>query len=331
VKILIQTISQFSIPMKPFLSALFFALFFLNCQPISAQLQPIFTLYRDQATLINPAIPNQGFTISDFPNSISASYRYQWFNVPDAPITQVLNWETMLDRKNLLVGVYLMNDKTGDIGFTNAYARCAYRLMFSEMDKRYMTIGMSVGASRFYANLANYAAEQGFALQNGNAFMLDINTGIYYNHGNRFYAGLSVPQMLGTPHILETATEKKASIKRPQHIYGTFGYYFDAPYLGSDVAYLEPNVWLRYLPATQTFGIDAGVRAKISELFWAGTSYNVTAKTLNIELGTVLGESAGFDSGQLRIGFGFVVPMDSYWNALGTGGEVHLNYSWGRQ
>ncbi len=316
--------------MKTCISTIIIVFLTACSQQLAAQLQPIFTIYREQTALINPAMPSSNYTISDYTSTISATYRYQWFNVPDAPVTQVLSWENMLDSRNLLVGAYIVNDKTGAIGATEVQGRVAYRLSFSQTEKQYLTIGMSVGGSRRYANLAQYAAEQGVNLIEKPQILPELSMGAYYNHGNRFYVGLSAPQLLGSTQTLETPSSKPISLKRPTHLYGIAGYYIEAPFFGNDVAYLEPNVWFRYVPISNTFNFDAGLRAKISQSFWAGSSYNVTANTLNVEVGTVLGESVGFTSGQLKIGFGFIVPMGKYWTSLGSGGEVHLSYAWSK-
>ena len=295
-----------------------------------AQQQPIFTIYREQTALINPAMPSTNYTISEYTSSINATYRYQWFNVPDAPVTQVLSWENMLEDRNLLIGAYAVNDKTGAIGTTDVYARCAYRLFFNQVEKQYLTIGLSAGGSRSYANLAQYITDQNVILIEKAKFLPNLSMGAYYNHGNRFYVGLSAPQLLAIPHTIETTSGAEINLKRQMHLYGIAGYYIDAPFFGNDVAFLEPNVWFRYLPGTNTINFDAGLRAKISQTFWAGSSYNVTANTLNVEVGSVLGESVGFSSGQLKIGFGFIIPMGKYWSSLGSGGEVHLSYSWAK-
>ena len=62
-----------------------------------AQLQPLFTLYREQTGVINPAMHSLNYLSSDFNNTISVTYRKQWTSVPDAPTTQVLNWEKMIE------------------------------------------------------------------------------------------------------------------------------------------------------------------------------------------------------------------------------------------
>jgi type IX secretion system PorP/SprF family membrane protein len=304
------------------------AIFLILGNLLMAQLQPIFTIYREQTALLNPAMPSPNYTVNELPHSISATYRYQWFNVPDAPITQVLTWESMLEDRNLLVGAQILNDRTGEIGSTTAYARCAYRLMFDEMDKRYLTIGMSAGGSRVYANLAAAAAEKNIALVEGASFLPDLSMGAYYQHGNRFYAGVTAVQLLNTKHQIESTNSLPTRLRLPPHLYGIFGCYLDAPFLGNDVAFFEPNVWLRYLPKENYFTFDLGLRTKISQTFWAGTSYNLRANTLNIEVGSVLGEAVGFSAGNLKIGMGFVVPLGTLIGGFGPGGEINLSYAW---
>ena len=292
----------------------------------TAQLQPLFNIHREQTATLNPAMPSSNYTISDFNNTLSVTYRYQWIGVQDAPITQSMNWETMLDDKNLLIGAFLLNDKTGDIGNTAIYARLAYKIVLSQMDKRFLSIGLNAGGTRFRANLSKYAAEQGIALQDKAQILPDLSIGAYYSEGNRFYAGVSIPQLLGNSLVLND----KVSVKRPQHIYGMAGFYIDAPFLGNDAAFLEPTAWIRYIPTARSISFDLNVRAKISPSFWVGVGMNTVNKSLNIETGSVLSEAIGLENSQLKIGFGFAVPMGQYWTAYGMGGEVHLSYSWSR-
>jgi type IX secretion system PorP/SprF family membrane protein len=292
-----------------------------------AQQQPLFTLYREQTGVINPAMHSLNYTSSDFTNTISATYRYQWTtNIQEAPVTQVFNWEKMIEDRNLLVGAYILNDKTGDIGNTSLYARIAYKLVFSELDKRSLTIGFNAGASRFYSKLAQYDA----AILDKPQIVPDISLGAFYSQDNRFYVGVSTPQILNNAYTIDNTSLQNWSLKRLPHFYGVGGVYLDAPFLGNDAAYLEPNIWFRYIPAVQKTAIDVNLRAKISPAFWTGVGYNLTAKTLNLQTGSVLGESIGLSNGQLTIGFGFVVPMGQFWSTLGMGGDVHLSYSWAK-
>jgi type IX secretion system PorP/SprF family membrane protein len=289
----------------------------LLCLPLSiiAQIQPIFTVYREQTATLNPAMPSTNYIVSDFSNTISATYRYQWIGVDGAPITQVLNWENMIDDNNILIGAHILNDRTGNIGNTSAYARFAYKLVMSDVDKRFLSIGMNVGGRRFYENLGEFTTQQGTVIPNRNFFKPDVSFGAFYNEGNRFYVGASAFQLLGDTRL-------------PPHIYGTAGLFIDAPFFGNDAAYLEPTVWFRYVPTYKTMQADINLRAKVSQTFWAGAGYNTSAKALNVELGSVLGDAIGLNNGFLRIGLGYWISVGKV-QSLGQTGEVIVSYAWG--
>lgn len=317
-------------------------MFFCITQAVIAQQQPLFTLYREQTGLLNPAMPGLNHIVSDLNNTISATYRNQWVIVPGAPTNQILNWETILDDKNLIVGAYLIQDKLGnaqkdlgEIKTTNAYLRLAYKIVFDESDKKFLSIGFNAGGSRYRTVLSTVAVAQGIVgLHDKTKIIPDLSMGVFYNHGNLFYAGVSAPQLLGNSLLLDGENSKTFALKRTRHIYGVAGFYIDAPFLGNDEAFLEPNMWIMYVPPTlsssQILAINLNIRAKISQAFWTGLGYNSFAQTVNIETGSVLGESIGLSNGQLKIGFGFSVPVGIYWSGFGLGGDVFLSYSWSK-
>ncbi len=298
---------------------------------------PVYTVYREQTATINPAMPSTNYLISEYNNSISATYHYQWIGVESAPVTQVLNWECLPIDKNILIGGQVINDKTGDIGLTGINGQFAYKMALSRMDNQFLSIGLSTGIQSNYVNLAAVAAAENKAVENTRRMIMDLSIGAYYHHGNQFYVGLSMPQLLGNRIFLNT-TDKivQPSIKKAREIHAMGGMYIDAPYFGNDGAYLEPSLWLRYLPTAHIMSLDANLRAKISSTFWVGMGYNYAqtpdnrpTHTLNIETGSILAESIGLDAGQLKIGLGFGIPIAGYLSGLGPIGEVHISYAWG--
>lgn len=298
--------------------------------PILRGQSPLFTIYREQTAMINPAMPSTNYLISEYNNSISATYRYQWIGVEGAPTTQVLNWECLPIDKNILVGAQLMNDKTGEIGLTGISGQFAYKMALSRMDNRFLSIGLSAGIQYFHANLSTIAASENLFIDNKRQIIPDLNIGVYYHHDKEFYVGLSTPQLVGNRIYLNNSENSPLSIQKPRQICAVGGMYFDAPYFGNDGAYLEPSVWLRYLPEYKNFSFDAHLRAKISSSFWVGAGYNLYANTMNIETGSILSESIGLNAGQLKIGLGGSIPFGSKWTGLGASGEVHVCYSWGQ-
>jgi type IX secretion system PorP/SprF family membrane protein len=297
-----------------------------------AQLQPLFTIYREQTATLNPAMPSTNYLISEFGTTVSVTGRYQWIGIEGAPVTQALNWETMFDNRNLLIGAHIVNDKTGAIGNTSLFARFAYKLVLNDVDKRFISIGFNVGGTNVYENLADVAAKENIitpTIPNKSTLIPDVSLGVFYNEGNRFYAGVSVPQLLGSSFDIDGPNNKTFSFQRTQHIYGIVGGYIDAPFFGNDAAFIEPTAWVRYIPSSKTLSYDLNVRTKISQTFWFGAGYNNTASTLNVELGSVLSDAIGLSDGQLKIGMGYAIPLGSLIN-LGQTAEVHISYSWGK-
>lgn len=305
-------------------------LLIINALILRGQVSPLFSIYREQTATLNPAMPSTNYLISEYNNSIAATYRYQWIGVEGAPVTQVLNWECLPTDKNILIGAHVVNDKTGNIGLTGVNGQFAYKIALSRTENRLLSIGMSAGVQSFYENLASDAASLSINVGNTRQTVVDLNIGAYYHHDNRFYVGVSTPQLLGnTIYLNSTEKTTRYSVQKARQIYAVGGMYLDAPFFGNDGAYIEPNIWLRYLTDSHQFSMDVNVRAKISSSFWVGAGYNLTAKTINIETGTILAESIGLDVGQVKIGMGFGIPMGGYLSGLGPIGEVHLCYAWG--
>ncbi|MFM9948319.1 MAG: hypothetical protein ACKV1O_10310, partial [Saprospiraceae bacterium] len=67
---------------------------------IQAQQTPLTTLYRDQWSILNPAAISNNYLLNDRTMTLSASWREQWWNVPESPRTQSINWEWVQDDYN---------------------------------------------------------------------------------------------------------------------------------------------------------------------------------------------------------------------------------------
>jgi type IX secretion system PorP/SprF family membrane protein len=307
---------------------LFYTLFLLPAI-LRGQMSPLFSIYREQTATINPAMPSQNYLVNNMNNSIGATYRYQWLGVEGAPVTQVLSYECLPINKNILVGGHIANDQTGDIGLMSVNGQFAYKMALSKTDSRFLSIGFSTGVQSYRANLAAVAALENSAVDNTKSTLVDLSMGIYYHQDKSFYAGISLPQILGNTIYLNT-TDKSLhpALQKSRQVFVVAGKYFNAPFFGNDVAYLEPNFWLRYLPDTHEVSLDLNVRAKISNSFWVGTGYNLSASTFNFETGSILGKTIGLDNSLLKIGMGFGIPMGGTFAGLGPIGEVHVSYSW---
>ena len=82
----------------------------------AAQQQTPFSLYRDAATLLNPASEFQSHFRDDYFNvRVAAIHRQQWAGVEDAPQTQVISGDYFPEYKSYSFSGNLKNRKAGAI------------------------------------------------------------------------------------------------------------------------------------------------------------------------------------------------------------------------
>jgi len=109
------------------LSLLFFSLVLVS-KTLTAQQLSLFTQYRENIGIINPAAVENDYLA--FGNNISfgASYRTQWLGISGNPRTQTLRGTFLADQMSgvaIMAGGQLINDQTGPTGFTGFYGRIA--------------------------------------------------------------------------------------------------------------------------------------------------------------------------------------------------------------
>lgn len=132
-------------------------------------------------------------------------YRTQWSNIHGAPRSLTFNLHSPIRNSNIGYGVSVVNDEIG-AGVnkeTNLNATLSYTIKTSEKGK--LSFGMQLGGqflSVDYTKLYQIAGEeeQIDRYNINNRFSPNIGAGIYY-HTNKFYTGISVPNMLETEHF----------------------------------------------------------------------------------------------------------------------------------
>lgn len=303
--------------------------------PAAAQQLPLFNTYRDHWNVLNPAALSNNYLVNEWRMSAGASYRHQWWGAPEAPSTQLLNWEWVRDDINSVFGAHLLNDRTGKIGQTGVYGQYAYRLNLGRRTDQSVLIGLSAGVVQYRAQLSNIkffdVEEQ--PLEDDNLLYPDFGLGVFWHYSDRYYAGLSIPQTFGLDTRFRSE-DGDFSVKRAQHLYAVVGGYFQVTWFGNETSFVEPSLWLKYVPGAP-FNFDLNARYQISDLLWVGTGFGAgfgvnTAATLHFESGVVLGEQVSIYSGQLKIGMGFDLPIAGGYGAdFGSTLEVNAVYSWG--
>ena len=298
---------------------------------LKAQQIPLFTQYREAQGVLNPASINYDFFTDRHTTSFGVSLRRQWTEITNAPTTQILRGEHfMADRDGvcLLTGGYLMNDQTGPTGFTGVYGRFA-TVFTSDATYSGLSIGLSAGAVQYRIKTSEIKLHDPNdirALTDRMQVYPDIGAGIFYyqrmdglSDDDYFYAGASVPQLMGLDIEFPTATDK-FSTKRIQHFFGNVGWYH---YVGQ-TSFIEPSIWVKYAPQVP-LNIDLNVRYQMASSMWVGVGTSLKGK-IHAETGVILGKSMGMNS-NFKIGYGFDYSFQSYGPYVGTTHEFNLSFS----
>lgn len=301
----------------------------LGGSALEAQQLSLFTQYRENATIINPAAVESDFLAFGQNITFGGSYRAQWVGLDNAPTTQTLRGSYLYaggSGVTIMAGGHLINDQTGPTGFTGAYGRVA-GVVSANPEEGGFVLGLSAGAVNFRVDASQIRLrEEGdiIGTADQSQFFPDLGVGLYYyrmtgRNDNMFYAGLSVPQIFGLDLTFQNDAGEY-STKRVQHYYGMLGYYF----FFRDNSFLEPSVWVKYVEGAPS-NVDFNLRYFTPVNFWVGAGAS-TAGTAHLETGVMLGDVTGFDR-TFRIGYGFDYSFTSFGPTVGSTHEINLTFS----
>lgn len=187
----------------------------LECFTISAQQNPMFTHYMYNTLMVNP-----GYAGSRDALTVTALHRSQWVDFSGAPTTQTLTMHSPLINDHIAVGFSLLNDKIGPTNNISLFADFAYRMKLTEKSK--LAFGLSAGANIFQANLSSVPLDQ----QTDPVFQNSINNNVTPNFGfgayysrERFYAGISAPNLLQNNYSVVSLSDGSSLIGKEQRHY----------------------------------------------------------------------------------------------------------------
>ncbi|MFI5148841.1 MAG: type IX secretion system membrane protein PorP/SprF [Bacteroidia bacterium] len=168
------------------------ALASLGSLQMTAQQDPMFTHYMDNTLMINPAYAGSREALT-----VTALQRMQWVDFKGAPVTQTITMHAPLPNEHLGLGLSVLNDKIGPSNNTSVFVDFAYIMKLSPKSK--LALGVNAGASMFQANLSTLQVEQAsdplFQNNVNNQMTPNFGFGAYY-YRERFYAGISVPNLM---------------------------------------------------------------------------------------------------------------------------------------
>lgn len=245
---------------------LFYFTLYMAVQLGFSQQDAQYTQYMYNTLSVNPAYAGSRDILS-----IALLHRSQWLGRDGAPNTQTLNVHgPTSDRVGL--GLSIVHDEIGNNTTQNTYVDAAfsYTINTSESDK--ISFGLKAGGHLLnvdFNNLRNYSASANTITDTElyRKFTPNIGAGIYF-HNNKFYTGLSVPNILQTKHFESTGgNDNLVSVDRMTW-YLISGYVF---YLSESLKF-KPAFLLKATPGAP-LQADLSANFLMNDKFTLGAAY----------------------------------------------------------
>lgn len=234
----------------------------------NAQQDAQYNLYQFNQMVINPAYAGARDGLSAV-----VSRRQQWVGFDGAPVTNCLSLHGPILKKNLGLGLTVVNDIMGPRNVFSVYGNVAYILKLNKKLK--LSFGVNGGYNRYQFNFSKISfntsevPSTSYFAQNQNYNALDINSGLYLR-ANTFFVGLSATH-LNTPNIYDYKVSDTSSSKLiyrlKTHLFLTAGKSFK---LSEDVIF-APTI-LAKIVGTQ-YGADLNLNFFLFKKLWLGAFY----------------------------------------------------------
>ncbi|MCK0137289.1 type IX secretion system membrane protein PorP/SprF [Arenibacter sp. S6351L] len=192
-----------------------------------AQQDAQYTQYMYNTMSVNPAYAGSRGQLS-----AAALYRSQWVGLEGAPKTQTLNLHSPIRNSRLGYGISIVNDNIGDgvVQETQFDAVLSYTVDVA-LDAK-LSFGLKVGGNMLsldFNGLNNFDSENIQGENIDNKFSPNFGVGVYY-HTDKFYAGLSAPNMVETEYFDNSqrdANSVQFLSQERMNFYLITGYVFD--------------------------------------------------------------------------------------------------------
>lgn len=201
---------------------LIIALIIVSLKTVTAQQDPQFTQYTYNTIIVNPAYAGSRGVFS-----FAGLHRSQWVGLDGAPTTQTLSFHTPASER-VGIGLSVLNDEIGDGTSQETYVDGAFSYTVPTSDTGKLSFGLKAGLQFLnidFSRLANFGAETNLPNVE-RQFRPNFGAGIYY-HTDKFYAGLSAPNVLTTEHFDEAGGSSTFLAEERVNWYVITGYVFD--------------------------------------------------------------------------------------------------------
>lgn len=242
-------------------------LFAFGCVALTAQQEPLNTQF-----MYNKLNYNPGFAGAKETTCLTAIHRSQWLGLEGAPTYQAFNANIPLVNQRVGVGLNVTRHTVGITENLAADGSYAYRVRAGRGD---LGIGVQASVMSFTQNFrdSRITTTQGASIDPSvpttqeQKFLFNAGAGLYYS-STRFYAGISVPRLIG--NNLEFGDDNAVISRQMQHVYFMAGYAFE---LNDNLA-AQPQLLLRYVDGAP-LDADLNLSVLFSEVFVAGVTYRL--------------------------------------------------------
>lgn len=231
----------------------------------NAQQDAQYTQYMHNTIVINPAYAGSRNVLS-----INGTHRSQWQGLVGAPKTQTLSINSpMTERVGL--GLSIVRDEIGPAVESYFAGDFSYTLPLNNGSTMF-SFGMKAGFHSLnidFSKLLIYNPTDDLLQNNVNNKISPIIGVGAYVYDEKWYIGISSPNILKTEHFSKSSVSKAAE---SLHLYAIGGYVFD---INPDLQF-KPAVLVKMAKGSP-LAIDASANFLINQKFTLGASYRLNA------------------------------------------------------
>lgn len=195
-----------------------------------AQQDAQYTQYMYNTMSVNPAYAGSRGQLS-----MAALYRSQWMGLDGAPETFTLNLHSPIRESRVGYGVSVVHDNIGDGVVQETYLDAVVSYTVDVSRDARLSFGLKAGGNMLsldFSGLRNFDSEPVPSENIDNRFSPNFGLGVYY-HTDRFYAGLSAPNLLQSEYFdnnQQDANDVQFLSTERINFYMITGYVFDLNY-----------------------------------------------------------------------------------------------------
>lgn len=231
---------------------------------LCAQQDPMISQYMFSGHFVNPGYAGT----HDYAN-VTLLGRKQWVGMDGAPFTSYLSFDTPVTSKNIGWGAIVSNDHIGVTDRTELSGTFSYHLKINKNAK--LSFGFREGLTYYRANVSKlkvWDKEDVLFNTDVNSKLLPVSGAGIYFYTERFYAGLSIPNIISykPETFLHAGINDAPQLQR--HYFGMIGYAIPA---GENLD-IKPSVLVKYA-ANAPVEFDYNLDFFFYKTIWIGAAY----------------------------------------------------------